>query len=270
MELKTENGVIYCICDTCGTTFQVPTTRYGSKRRPRNYCSHNCRPSSQKKKISDGRASRAVTDQMVNVVCPGCNMLFIKDAWNSPRKLYCSVACRNNVALAREKNYRNGNIFRYKSCRICSAKFEIRKGNPIYCSNQCKLTAKKIAKPPPRELTCRICEETFTHTGVGGLAKHCSKECFDTNRFVVANPNCNPLEVLKLIKRRNAALICDVCRQKPKQAKDGRMSLHIDHDHATGRMRGVLCHSCNVIEGLAQGSPERLRMLAAWIESAVD
>lgn len=33
---------------------------------------------------------------------------------------------------------------------------------------------------------------------------------------------------------------------------------HLDHDHDTGEIRGVLCHGCNVGLGMFKESPERL------------
>lgn len=41
---------------------------------------------------------------------------------------------------------------------------------------------------------------------------------------------------------------------------------HLDHDHATGQVRGFLCLNCNLAEGYMKGSPTRLRALAAYIE----
>ena len=33
---------------------------------------------------------------------------------------------------------------------------------------------------------------------------------------------------------------CAICGRKP-----GKISLHVDHDHETGRVRGALCFRCN-------------------------
>lgn len=43
-------------------------------------------------------------------------------------------------------------------------------------------------------------------------------------------------------------------------------TLDVDHDHVTGAVRGLLCHGCNLALGNAGESPERLRLLADYIE----
>jgi hypothetical protein len=43
-------------------------------------------------------------------------------------------------------------------------------------------------------------------------------------------------------------------------------STHIDHDHVSGKVRGLLCHVCNLAIGLAKDSPEKLRGMADYLE----
>lgn len=58
---------------------------------------------------------------------------------------------------------------------------------------------------------------------------------------------------------------CAVCRSPE---PGGRGSFHIDHDHATGRVRGLLCHHCNVALGSARDNPSILRAMADYLEAA--
>jgi hypothetical protein len=53
---------------------------------------------------------------------------------------------------------------------------------------------------------------------------------------------------------------CAVCREVPKK------NLCIDHDHASGKVRALLCYPCNVALGLVNDSIDRLNALIAYIE----
>lgn len=45
-------------------------------------------------------------------------------------------------------------------------------------------------------------------------------------------------------------------------------TLSIDHCHKTGRVRGLLCHKCNIALGCVDDNPQALRRLAAYLEVA--
>ena len=47
---------------------------------------------------------------------------------------------------------------------------------------------------------------------------------------------------------------CAVCGRPPKEGK----SLHVDHDHGSGYVRGLLCFSCNAALGHFQDDLDRL------------
>lgn len=77
------------------------------------------------------------------------------------------------------------------------------------------------------------------------------------------------------LSRENLALLetrlrCDVCGRTSEEVgakgPSGRR-LHIDHDHVTGTVRGVLCKPCNSALGLAEDDPARLRALADYLEA---
>jgi hypothetical protein len=43
---------------------------------------------------------------------------------------------------------------------------------------------------------------------------------------------------------------------------------HLDHNHATGKVRGLLCSDCNHVAGKVKDSPARLRFIADYLEQA--
>jgi hypothetical protein len=55
--------------------------------------------------------------------------------------------------------------------------------------------------------------------------------------------------------------VCAVCGKPP-----DRYRLCVDHDHETGKVRALLCHSCNRALGYAGDDPRRLRALAEYLE----
>lgn len=58
---------------------------------------------------------------------------------------------------------------------------------------------------------------------------------------------------------------CAACRKKAPKPGEGR-SFAVDHCHATGTVRGILCHGCNRAIGFAGDDPAVLRALAVYVE----
>lgn len=54
----------------------------------------------------------------------------------------------------------------------------------------------------------------------------------------------------------NSKQICEVCGTTEK--------IHVDHDHETGKWRGMLCSPCNTSLGFLQENPDRIMALAEY------
>jgi Recombination endonuclease VII len=57
--------------------------------------------------------------------------------------------------------------------------------------------------------------------------------------------------------------VCAICGRAPKTGK----RLHVDHDHDTGEVRGLLCFSCNVGVGNLGNDIERLQRTVDYLET---
>lgn len=55
--------------------------------------------------------------------------------------------------------------------------------------------------------------------------------------------------------------VCPICLSA--------MPVHVDHDHATGRVRAVLCFNCNAALGMFKDRPDALRRAASYVEGIV-
>lgn len=58
---------------------------------------------------------------------------------------------------------------------------------------------------------------------------------------------------------------CAICLKPPKEGK----VLVPDHDHKSGRLRGLLCPNCNVGIGMLQDSPELLRNAVEYLNQSM-
>lgn len=90
--------------------------------------------------------------------------------------------------------------------------------------------------------------------------------CFDCNpktakgHSLLALYGISILEYENILKRQNG--ICKICGHV---CKTGR-NLAVDHDHKTGRIRGLLCNKCNTGLGNFNDDPVLLRKAADHAE----
>jgi len=56
---------------------------------------------------------------------------------------------------------------------------------------------------------------------------------------------------------------CAICNEEPKTKR----GLHVDHDHKTGKVRGLLCHGCNVALGSFKEDVNLLNKAVEYIRS---
>jgi hypothetical protein len=61
---------------------------------------------------------------------------------------------------------------------------------------------------------------------------------------------------------------CGLCGAK--EPGNRRTGWHVDHDHRTGKVRGILCHHCNTGLGKFKDDPDLLRRAACYVSQKAD
>lgn len=99
-----------------------------------------------------------------------------------------------------------------------------------------------------REVRVRVNGESFKHYPV----KDASKTDKTHSRHLVKTYGMTGEQYETLLAFQGGC--CYICKNKPKTKR-----FAVDHDHATGNVRGILCRSCNYkLLGGSKDDPERL------------
>ncbi|WP_409071688.1 endonuclease VII domain-containing protein [Burkholderia pseudomallei] len=61
--------------------------------------------------------------------------------------------------------------------------------------------------------------------------------------------------------------VCAICKRAP-SGRGIAAVLHVDHDHTTGIVRGLLCTRCNRALGAFDDDPQRLIDAAAYLRGS--
>jgi len=144
-------------------------------------------------------------------------------------------------------------------CRECSAEYyrqrQEAKGMKV---------RERIAVPPGHK-RCPQCEAVKPHedwernkSSADGWSSYCRECRAERNRisYFKRKYGLAPAELDALIAEQLG--ICCICLTAPAE--------HVDHCHETGRVRGVLCFSCNAALGQFKDRPDVIRRAATYLE----
>jgi hypothetical protein len=122
----------------------------------------------------------------------------------------------------------------------------------------------RCQEPECDEVATGFCEKHMPECAAVGcsdprrshLATYCEVH-HKRNYFLHRNFNISLPEVEEMLDQQDNR--CAICR------RNGPATLHLDHCHETGRIRGLLCGNCNRGIGLLAHDPEVLRRAADYL-----
>ncbi|MFF7799443.1 endonuclease VII domain-containing protein [Streptomyces olivaceus] len=173
------------------------------------------------------------------------------------------TSCKRALSVAefaRDKNRRDGLQVR---CRECVAEYSA----AHYRRRREALgrTVREKVEVPAGHKLCRSCGEVKPHsewhrnaTASDGLSTRC-KACRAVEGragHLKRQYGITEMERDALVASQGGA--CCICLAAP--------AAHVDHCHETGRVRGVLCFSCNAALGQFKDRPDAIRRAAAYVE----
>ena len=141
------------------------------------------------------------------------------------------------------------------------------------------------------EKKCSVCLETkpaalfprsrYTRTGLDSRCKACgtaksyawsqaNPERFRANQrrsVLKARYGLTPEDIEALLVKQGGG--CAICRLPLlAQSPQSGSQLHVDHDHLTGRVRGLLCNRCNRALGFFDDNPDTLQIAIDYLRKS--
>ncbi|MFC9929387.1 endonuclease VII domain-containing protein [Streptomyces sp. NPDC127190] len=111
---------------------------------------------------------------------------------------------------------------------------------------------------PQCEVVKPLCEWERNKSSSDGWASYCRACRAERNRVSYFKRKYGLTEAERDLLVASQGGVCCICLAAP--------PAHVDHCHETGRVRGVLCFSCNAALGQFKDRPDAIRRAAAYVE----
>lgn len=151
-------------------------------------------------------------------------------------------------------------------CQQCGKAFDKKRIDARFCSDKCgqdwrnaQTAARTLAAKAAAPRACLGCGDNIPPKRASN-ALYCSEACKIRSRRHEAY-GLTKQELDMLLAQHEQ---CAICHTDQWTAKGPQ----VDHDHATGRVRGVLCSNCNQGLGRFKDDPALLRVAIRYLEGA--
>lgn len=250
------------VCPKCGETFAAfPSAR-------RVFCSKRCFAANGGK--HGPKQSPIVVEATRIGYCAGCGKVF-RPVQGAPAG-YCGQRCRHEARKQVATRYFQaqpkpaGREYPERTCRQCGETFKPWRSNQVNCSDLCKqIASNRRVRFGNEQVPCATCRTVLVDRKPGRpvcdgcrVDKRHRPEAEQRRRFRKYGVT-EEWYVATLAAQGGA---CAICRTP----NPGGKGWSIDHCHASGAARGVLCPRCNTALGLFSDDPEAMRRAAHYVE----
>jgi hypothetical protein len=119
-----------------------------------------------------------------------------------------------------------------------------------------------------KDKTCKCCKKLFSPIAPSHM--YCSQGCADIgvqDAYLYREYGITSKDYYKMHSDQSG--LCKLCNKEGfTMAEHHKLKLVVDHDHNTGKVRGLLCHNCNRALGLFKESIDSLNNAIRYLESA--
>lgn len=172
---------------------------------------------------------------MARVMCPRCKVR-AKTSGGYCRP--CNAARMKEYRIARKAKFRSGELRHptTKRCRVCGVVKSADHFSPSYqvtdgLHNDCKPCSSRLTNSINKKKRYGLLEE----------------------------------DIARRVEEQGGR--CAICNARFEVGK--KASFHIDHDHKTGAVRGLLCATCNLALGMLGDDVERVELAIAYLQRTV-
>lgn len=152
---------------------------------------------------------------------------------------YCSSKCKGDDRNGRLAREREASKPADRACLQCGEMLpQSKKADAVFCTEQCQQAATNRKKTPEERRATRL-----------------------WSKYKITLQDYDD-------RMRSQGGLCAICLGADPRSKHGFW--HVDHDHATGVIRGLLCGPCNTGLGMFLDTPESIESAAVYLRQAQD
>ena len=147
-----------------------------------------------------------------------------------------------------------------RDCIVCGTQFQPYRAKVLTCSRECYLKS-----PAWKEISRRSDRRPERQARKNELRRGSERIRAYNRKLQLARYGLTVEQYDEMLAAQNG--VCALCGNPPNpNGVRAASKLHADHDHATGRVRDLLCNNCNNGIGRFRDNPALLRAAAEYIE----